>query len=168
MRKLNILKTIVDWFWIISMLSVPLVIIMIGFVIVDDSNFGIPIRVNGILYEEFNANTKLILIASLISYLLSLYAIYLFKNVLREFQKTKVFSPKVSDSFYKMGIVLLISALLTGVPSFLYRILSRLKFELEFGLSPFLLLLCFGLFFMILSEVFKIGQRAKEENELTV
>ena len=95
-------------------------------------------------------------------------AIYLFKNVLREFQKTKVFSPKVSDSFYKMGIVLLISALLTGVPSFLYRILSRLKFELEFGLSPFLLLLCFGLFFMILSEVFKIGQHAKEENELTV
>ena len=168
MRKLNILKTIVDILWIISILSAPLVTGIICSIIVDSSAFGIPIKINGFLYDKFNSDTKLVLIASMVSYLLLVYVIYIFKTILREFQKTKIFSSIVSNGFNKMGVILLISSLLTGVPTFLYSVLSKQKFELEIGLSPFLLMLCFGLFFMVLSEVFKIANTAKQENELTV
>ena len=30
------------------------------------------------------------------------------------------------------------------------------------------MLICLGLFFMVLSEVFKVAKRAKEENNLTI
>jgi hypothetical protein len=54
------------------------------------------------------------------------------------------------------------------VPSFLYRLLYKSKFEIDLSFSPFILTLALGLFFMVLSEVFKIARTAKEENELTI
>ena len=167
MKKLNILKTIVDLFFIIALITIPIMLFFIGFAIFSETP-KLPININGTRYDTFNTNTKLILVASMFSYLLLIYVVYLFKGILREFQKTKVFSFFVFQSFNKMGIMLIISAFLTGIPSFLYPLFSESKFVLEFSMSPFLLMLCFGLFFMILSEIFKIAKQAKEENELTV
>ena len=42
------------------------------------------------------------------------------------------------------------------------------EFKINLGLTPYLILICLGLFFMVLSEVFKVAKHAKEENELTV
>ncbi|MCF6181265.1 DUF2975 domain-containing protein [Lutibacter sp.] len=42
------------------------------------------------------------------------------------------------------------------------------KFSIDIGLSSFVLLISLGLFFMILSEIFKISQTIKKENDLTV
>ncbi|WP_414692206.1 DUF2975 domain-containing protein [Olleya sp. UBA1516] len=36
------------------------------------------------------------------------------------------------------------------------------------GFSSFLIMLCFGLFFMVLSEVFKVAKYTKQENDLTI
>jgi hypothetical protein len=42
------------------------------------------------------------------------------------------------------------------------------EISLEFGLNTHLTLICLGLFFMVLSEVFKIAKTAKQENDLTI
>lgn len=168
MKKLNILKTIVDLFWILSIIITPLMLLFIGFVLTNNNKDGIPIRIQGILYDEHNLTTKLLLITTLISFIILVYTIFQFKNVLREFQKTKMFSTTVNKGFKNMGISLLIAAGLSGISSFLYPLLVKSRFELELSLSPFILMLCFGLFFMVLSEIFKIAKQAKEENELTI
>ena len=168
MKKLNILKTIVDLFWILSIITIPIILLFIGFVLSNNNKDGIPIRIQGILYDEHNFNTKLLIITTTISFSVIVYIIFQFRKILKEFQKTTIFSDKVLEGFNNMGISLLIAAALSGISTFLIPLINSNKFQLEFSLSPFLLMLCFGLFFMVLSEVFKIAKQAKEENELTV
>jgi hypothetical protein len=68
----------------------------------------------------------------------------------------------------KIGFWLVVAAFLDGVPSLIYKVLYQKKIGFEIGLSPFLIMLCFGLFFMVLSEVFKIAKHTKEESDLTI
>lgn len=63
---------------------------------------------------------------------------------------------------------MVLSSILIGIPSFLYKIYYVQKISFELGISPFIFLLCLGFFFMILSEIFKISRNMKEENELTI
>ncbi|MDC1276892.1 DUF2975 domain-containing protein [Algibacter sp.] len=168
MRKLSILKAIVDFFWIISLPLVPLLLIFIGFVIFDNSLDGFPIKVNGIEMVSFDAFSKAILVALMSSYLILLYCIFLFKKVLRYFKKVKLFDESVINNMNKIGFWLVVAAFLDGVPSLIYKVLYQKKIGFEIGLSPFLIMLCFGLFFMVLSEVFTIAKHTKEENELTI
>lgn len=42
------------------------------------------------------------------------------------------------------------------------------EIKLELGLNGFILMIALGLFFMILSELFQIAKKQKEENELTI
>ena len=168
MKKLNFLKTITDFVWIMSLITLPIMIMLIGYVLTNNSKDGIPIRIQGILYDEHNLSTKLLLVSSFLSFAIIIFSVHLFRKVLREFQSTKIFSLSVIKNLNTLGIALIIGAFLNGLSSFLYPIFVKSKFELSFNLSPFLLMFCFGLFFMILSEVFKIAKQAKEENELTV
>lgn len=64
MKKINILKSIIDLFWIVS-----ITFIFIGFILFDNSKNGFPITINEIHYDALNNKTKAILILSLMSYL---------------------------------------------------------------------------------------------------
>ena len=175
MKKLNILKSIIDLFWIVSLPLIPF--IFIGFILFDNSKNGFPITINEIHYDALNNKTKAILILSLMSYLVLMYCIYLFKKILRSFKMLKIFDDVVLINLKKIGFLLVLSAFLNGVPSFIYRVLYAglgiYKGEyagtvkLELGFSSFLTMLCLG-FFMVLSEVFKIAKTAKQENDLTI
>jgi glucan phosphoethanolaminetransferase (alkaline phosphatase superfamily) len=123
---------------------------------------------NGIEMKSFDVFSKAILVTLMISYLILLYCIFLFKKVLRYFQKVKLFDDSVIINMNKIGFWLVVAAFLDGVPSLIYRIMYQKKIGLEIGLSSFLIMLCFGLFFMVLSEVFKIAKGAKQENDLTI
>jgi hypothetical protein len=46
--------------------------------------------------------------------------------------------------------------------------ISKNNVSIQIGIGPFLYLMALGLFFKVLSEVFLIGKRIKEENELTI
>ena len=51
---------------------------------------------------------------------------------------------------------------------FIQQLILTSQFKVYVGISPQIMITCLGLFFMVLSEVFKIAKAAKEENELTV
>ncbi len=168
MRKLNILKTIVDIVWILSMFSVPLILFLFSIVFLSDDISSFNIKINGLEIQETTIVTKLILGVMLGIYFILIYCIYLFKKVLRCFQRLKMFDEIVIVNFNKIGYLLTVCSVLYGVSSFIYNTLYSKKINLEIGINSFLIMLSIGFFFTILSEIFKISKNLKEENELTI
>lgn len=168
MRKLNILRTIIDFLWIIAMLTVPLFLFLFGCVFISDDVSELNFKISGLLIEETNISTILFLFAQLLAYLLLIYGLYLFKKSLRYFQQLKMFDEIVITNFNKIGYILVTSSFLTAVPKFIYLLFHEKKIGFEIGFTPFLLMLCLGIFFMVLSTIFKISKNLKTENELTI
>jgi len=168
MRKLNILKTIVEFVWIMSLPMILIIIIFIPSLFFIKDLDLIPFRINGVDILVSSLSTKIIIAISSCSYLIVIYTIYLFKKILRYFKNLKIFDNYVIVHLNKIGYLLIIASFLNGIPIFIYRIMVKQKFSIDIGLSSFILLISLGLFFMILREVFKISQTMKQENDLTV
>lgn len=167
MRKINILKAIIDFLWIVSM---PVVLIVIGLVVVVFfADLGeLDIKINAI---NFNANdllSKILLVISAINYLLIIAALYFFRKTLRYFINTKIFDNIVISSFRKIGNLLCISGCVSIIISFISKRYYTQKISFELGLNEHILVVCLGLFFLILTEVFKIAKAHKQENDLTI
>jgi hypothetical protein len=167
MRKINILKGIVDLLWIFSM---PIVLVIIGFSIaiffVDLGELNI--KINSV---NFNGNTllsKTLLVISALNYLLIIAALYFFRKVLNYFIRVKIFEETVITSFKKIGNLLAVSGIISLTISMISKIYFEQKISLEFGLNQHIVIICLGLFFLILSEIFKIAKSTKQENDLTI
>lgn len=167
MRKLNFLKAIIDFTWIMSMITVPVVIFFVGILFYTNESFGMPIHINGNKISVVETKDKIIVVLLLCSYLLLLYGLFLFKKVLFAFQRRIVFHEENCLNFNKIGKTLIIAALISGIPIFINTIYEK-EIKLELGLNGFILMIALGLFFMILSELFQIAKKQKEENELTI
>jgi hypothetical protein len=167
MKKINLLKLIIDLLWIFSM---PLVLIIIGvsfatfFVDLSDLN----IELNTININQNNLFSKILFVISSLNYLLLIVALYFFRKVLTNFVRVRVFEEVVISSFKKIGNLLTFSGFISLIISIICTIYFEQKVSLEFGLNQHLVLICLGLFFLVLSEIFKIAKNAKQENELTI
>ena len=167
MKKINILKTIVDLLWIFSM---PVVLIIIGvsfttfFIDLSDLN----IELNTINMNQNDLFSKILFVVSSLNYLLLIVALYFFRKVLTNFVSIRVFEEAVISSFKKIGNLLTFSGFISLIISIIGKIYFEQKVSLEFGLNQHLVLICLGLFFLVLSEIFKIAKNAKQENDLTI
>ena len=167
MKKINILKAIVDLLWIFSM---PVVLIIIGvsfttfFVDLSDLN----IELNTINMNQNDLFSKILFVVSSLNYLLLIVALYFFRKVLTNFVRIRVFEEVVISSFKKIGNLLTFSGFISLIISIIGKIYFEQKVSLEFGLNQHLVLICLGLFFLVLSEIFKIAKNAKQENDLTI
>ncbi|WP_282071075.1 DUF2975 domain-containing protein [Polaribacter atrinae] len=167
MRKINILKAIVDLLWIFSM---PLVLVIMGFSIaiffVDLGELNI--KINSVNFNNDTLLSKTLLVISALNYLLIIAALYFFKKILNYFIRVKIFEEKVISSFKKMGNLLFISGIISLTISMISRFYFLQKVTLEFGLNQHLVIICLGLFFLVLSEIFKVAKNQKQENDLTI
>ena len=167
MRKINILKAIVDLLWIFSM---PIVLIIIGFSIavffVDLGDLNI--KINAIDLNTETLFSKTLLVISALNYLLIIAALYFFRKVLNYFIRVKIFEETVISSFKKIGNLLSVSGIISLTVSMISKFYFEQKVSLEFGLNQHLVIICLGLFFLVLSEVFKIAKHQKQENDLTI
>ena len=167
MKKINILKTIVDLLWIFSM---PVVLIIIGvsfttfFIDLSDLN----IELNTINMNQNDLFSKILFVISSLNYLLLIVALYFFRKVVTNFVRVRVFEEVVISSFKKIGNLLTFSGFISLIISRIGKIYFEQKVSLEFGLNQHLVLICLGLFFLVLSEIFKIAKNAKQENDLTI
>ncbi|WP_392349021.1 DUF2975 domain-containing protein [uncultured Polaribacter sp.] len=167
MKKINILKTIVDLLWIFSM---PVVLIIIG---VSFTTFFVDLSDLNIELDTININqndlfSKILFVISSLNYLLLIVALYFFRKVLTNFVRVRVFEEVVISSFKKIGNLLTFSGFISLIISIIGKIYFEQKVSLEFGLNQHLVLICLGLFFLVLSEIFKIAKNAKQENDLTI
>ncbi|GAB5563556.1 MAG: hypothetical protein Wins2KO_06190 [Winogradskyella sp.] len=169
MKKLIILKSLVDFIWIVT--CIPLVAILLFFAVYMFIN---PESLDVIFNENFPDSDKPIYIKQLFTSayiclaIASIYCLFVFRKTLRYFQKAKPFHSDVIQNFYKIGYLLVGVGLLGSILTFISRIVLLGQFKISMGLTPHLILMCLGLFFMILSETFKVAKHAKEENELTI
>ena len=86
------------------------------------------------------------------------------------FQKRIIFSDVVIVSLDKVGKCFLLSSILTACALLVYNFTHTSNVSIEFGggFSSFLFTASLGLFFMVLSEVFKISKTMKDESDFTV
>jgi magnesium-transporting ATPase (P-type) len=120
----------------------------------------------GVIITPWSLKVLVLLVMSLV--LISIYCFYLFRKTLRYFQQRKPFDSYVIITYNKIGNLLLFSGIVGSILNFIFLLVFKGKFMINIGLSPYLFVICLGLFFMVLSETFKIAKTAKEENELTI
>jgi hypothetical protein len=168
MKKINILKAIIDFIWIIAVpITVPLTFIFI-IIILFQGEVNIDFNILGIGLNLKSFFARLLIALSGINLLLMIYSLHIFRNVLGYFKKIKIFDDFVITSFNKIGQLLIIS----GVSSLIIGLISRIYFNSEvtisLGFHPYLLIIGLGFFFQILGEIFKIAKQHKKENDLTI
>jgi hypothetical protein len=167
MRKLVFLKTIVDYVWIMSIIVYPLLIVFIGFALFSNEPIDIPINISGINIYTTTLYGKIGLVLSMVNFGIVLFAIYNFKALLNNFRKKIIFEVDSYQLLDKIGNLVMLSASLYLISDLLGSF-SKSKIGINLGFGPFLYLMSLGLFFKVLSEVFIIGKRIKEDNELTI
>jgi hypothetical protein len=167
MRNLNLLKTVVNYVWIMTLIFYPIAIIFCVILLFTNETFDIPIQISGNYIELNTITSKIALILALINYGLGIYILYLFKTLLNQFYNRLIFEEICSNLLREIGKLVLYSAFIYLICEFLTQI-SKDKIGIQFGYGPFIYLIGIGLFFKVLAEVFKIGKRLKEQNELTI
>jgi hypothetical protein len=167
MRKLNFLKTIVDYVWIMSIIAYPLLIVFCALMLISKEPIDIPIKISGNLIELNTVWSKIALIISLLNFGLMLYALYNFKSLLNNFRKKIIFEVDSYQLLNKIGNLIILSGSLYLISDLLHAF-SKSTISVNLGFGPFLYLVALGLFFKVLAEVFLIGKRIKEDNELTI
>ncbi len=100
-------------------------------------------------------------------YLGSVYCLYLFRETIKNIQKINLFDNKNIKNFNIIGKLLIAFSFIEVIAKFLIE-LPQGDLNLNISMSPFLITLILGLFFMVLSEIFKIAKNQKQENELTI
>lgn len=169
MRKLIILKSLIDFIWFVT--CIPMVLILLFFAVymfVNPESLSLIFETNDNLAELPPIVIQIFGLLFIALGFCTIYCVYVFRKTLRYFQKVKPFHDAVIANFYKIGNLLTGIGIGSSVLFFLMRVVFENKFKIHLGLSPYLILICLGLFFMVLSEVFKVAKHAKEENELTV
>ena len=167
MKKINILKAIVDLLWIFSM---PVILIIVGFsfavffIDIGDLN----IEINSINFDQNDLSSKILFIISTLNYLFIIAALYFFREILNNFIRIKIFERTVIIGFKKIGNLLIVSGLISLIISIIGKVYFKQKVSISFGLNEYLVIICLGLFFLVLSEIFKIAKYAKQENDLTI
>jgi len=169
MRKLSILKTLIDLAFFFSAITVLSIIIFIPMMILGYAD-DFPIRMNGVEIAAYDLPTKLILVCAGIGGLFFFYSLYLFRSTISFFTKRDIFNDTVIHNFNRIGKFLVASSLMISVPFLFYSVFygSKLNVSLDVSFGSPLLAISLGLFFMVLSEVFKIAKNLKEENDLTL
>ncbi|MEO5777916.1 MAG: DUF2975 domain-containing protein [Flavobacterium sp.] len=167
MKKLNLLKTIVDFIWIMSLIFLPLIIILSIMIIINKEIIDIPLTFATGTIDLTNGFGKIALVINVLNFSLLLYSLYFFRKLLTQFKKRMIFETEICFLLDKIGRLIILASIVQLFADFTGK-LSYDKVGIEFGYGPFLYLLALGLFFKVLSEVFTIGRKMKEENELTI
>ncbi|MBO6605546.1 DUF2975 domain-containing protein [Psychroserpens sp.] len=169
MKKLIVLKSLVDYTWIIS--CIPLLVALPVIVVWMFFDTKLIEKLN--LVSSESTSTELVyamfyvILLSVLVYI-GIYCFYLFRKTLRYFQRSKPFHHDVIQNFNKIGKLLNVIGIVGCLGIFLGQFILTDSVSITFGFSPYVMIICLGLFFMVLSELFKGAKVAKEENELTI
>jgi hypothetical protein len=170
MKSLQLLKNLLDIFWMLSIISLISIVILVPILIIDGSD-GIPVKIKGVEINMNDTFSKLVVVFTLIGGLFFIYSVYLLRKVVTYFQNRDIFNEKVVLYFNLIGKLIIASSLINNIALFVYKAVKRDKVAIAIdlgGYDSFILSICLGLFFMVISIVFRIAKTMKEENELTI
>ena len=166
MRKLNFLKAITDYVYIMSVISFPLAVIVSILFMFNLEMFNL--HVLGGISKYVGIWDKIAILIVLAGFGLFVYALYHFKKLLANFKEKLIFETETCQLFHKIGKTIICFALLLFIFGFIPKTTQTTITSVTFGFSPSLLIVALGLFFIVLAEVFKMGKQLKEENDLMI
>lgn len=171
MRKIHLLKTIVDFVWITSIIGYGLIFILILGVLFNADWISPKFTISDVSYSSMSISTKIIFLAFYLINGFILYCLHLFRQIIQSFKNLKIFENIVIKNFQKIGNFILFLGFFNLFFNFIFtffienEIVKKVSVSLSGNLFLFLGL---GFFFMILSEIFKIAKNTKQENDLTI
>lgn len=169
MRKLVILKSLIDFVWIVTCIPAILICLFLTvYMFVEPEALSLFFDWGDAIIETSVFLIQVFGLVFIALALITIYCVYLFRKTLRYFQQVKPFHEDVISNFYKIGYLLSGIGIIASVLIFIGQMVFKGTFKIHLGLSPYLMLICLGLFFMVISEVFTVAKRAKEENDLTI
>lgn len=172
MKKLNILKAFVSLFFFFQIIGIGGSIVLATIFLMQDGDVDLPLKINGTIIEVVNFPTKIGIVFACFGYAAFVYGIYLFNQILELFSKRIIFDDRIIKNFNKIGLCFLATTILTAIPVLLLEFTSDKETSninlTSGGFDSILFTIGLALFFMVLSEVFKMAKNMKEENELTV
>jgi hypothetical protein len=168
MKKIHILKTIIDFIWILTLPTILIILIFIPMLFINDNITDFNLGISGIQITTIDNVTRVLLSISMILFFLPIYCIYKFRKILRYFLANKIFDNYVITGFKVIGNLLIITGGTMLIISVIAKLYIEQKVFIELGMNSNLVIICLGLFFMVLSEFFKIAKTAKQENDLTI
>lgn len=169
MKKLNLLKNVLDLFWVLSIFTLFGIVILAFLFFI--SNDMVPITIKSTVITKVDIYAKVLVFIQLIALILFLASIYYLRKIVLCFQKMEIFTIEVISYLNRIGKFLIWYAILSNGSLLLYQAIVRKKaaLEINFGsYDSFLVCLSLGLFFMVLSKVFTISKNLKSENDLTI
>lgn len=160
MRKIFILKTILDVIFIMSFFTVFSLLFM---PFLEEH-----VKINGYDVETKTIAGKIVLFFSSVAYLAFFYVLYLFRQIAYWLLRRKIFDKKITNNLNKIGFLLILITILIEIPMLYYNITTRKNVEYGIRIYSTFFSIAIGLFFMIVSKIVEISISLKEENELTI
>ena len=168
MQKLSALKTITD---IVFFTCMTVVIFGIPFIImyaVMPDRIPFDLKVTGENFERAPRTGKILLfILAYIVFLMDVYALSIFREILGLFKKKIFFSDRISSGFNLIGRLTITSyfTFIIGETILGFFTVQEVKVSINFTI---LYVLGGGYFFIVLGSIFKMAKKHKEENDLTI
>ncbi len=165
------LKIVLD-ILLVLMVVVTIVHIIFSVFILSNTEETLPFAVHPNFYDKLHTEVYFILLPSLLSRILFIYAILRFKHLVALFFKGVIFSLEQIKITGVIGKLILIAAILKSLPAFIYKhFIEEAPRTVNYnfaGVDSFWFIISIGLFFIFLSKIFDNARILKEENELTV
>lgn len=164
MRKLKILKSIVDCVLLLLAISLLLATIFSAIYIMNSEILTIEGKslFNGI--KSTGVLGKIALTIDIINCYILLYSFYNFKILLEHFIEKLIFELETCALLNRIGKLLVYSSFIDIIAD----LILKTNNDIGLSFSTFIYVLSIGLFFLVLAEVFKMGIILKEENDLTI
>lgn len=169
MKGLRFLKTFTD---ILYTLLTIIVMILIPFLLVlVISPETITFKFMDVAATDIPAIEIALLFLAFISILIELYALSLFRKTLVHFRDRQFFDAEVITNFNRIGLAIIAGHILCYLPWYLYDSFDIPVLPISDSIdwiTDTLVTLALGLFFIVLSEVFRSAKQMKQENDLTI
>jgi len=161
MKRLALLKTLITILFVLCIITLFFAVPFILVVAVMPGQ--IPFNINGQPASQLGIETILVMLGIAIGFAFFTFALYLFRKLLTLFEKKKFLHDDVIKNLDQTGYAILIGYGICAVALFIYTTLVEGSMEIKFGISS-VFAICLGLFFMVLSDVFAMAKKSKDEN----
>ena len=167
MKKLNLLRTVIDVFFIITIIATLGALTWTVSYLFNNNMHG-TIKLNGKPFVPKTNFSKIIMIFGLLCEMMYVYSFYLLRKVVILFQNKRIFDTEVIKLFNQIGVLLIALAIISKTLILVLNIVEKdIKLKLDTQ-DSFFISIILGLFFIVISAIFKSAKEYKEENELTI
>lgn len=167
MKKLNLLRTVIDVFFIITIVATLGALTWTVSYLFNNNMHG-TIKLNGEPFVPKTNFSKIIMIIGLLCEMMYVYSFYLLRKVVLLFQKRRFFDNEVIKLFNQIGVVVITIAIISKISILVLNFVEKdIKLKLDTQ-DSFFISIILGLFFIVISAIFKSAKEYKEENELTI